>query len=84
VDERKVAGLGMDTLSIDPGIAREFPAHRVVLKAEAINIENLANLGQVPAHGAVLVVAPLRIANGSGAPARVFALVPKGSLPRQP
>jgi kynurenine formamidase len=75
--ERKVAGLGIDTLSIDPGNSKEFPAHRIVLKAGAVNIENLANLDQVPAHGATLIVAPLRITNGSGAPARVFALVPK-------
>jgi kynurenine formamidase len=77
IEERKVAGLGIDTLSTDPGHSKEFPAHRVVLKAGAVNIENMASLDQVPAHGATLIVAPLRIAKGSGAPARVFALVPK-------
>ena len=77
IEERKIAGLGIDTLSTDPGNSKEFPAHRIVLKAGAVNIENLANLDQVPTHGATLIVAPLRIAKGSGAPARVFALVPK-------
>jgi kynurenine formamidase len=77
IEERKVAGLGIDTLSTDPGNSKEFPAHRIVLKAGAVNIENMASLDQVPAQGATLIVAPLRIANGSGAPARVFALVPK-------
>jgi kynurenine formamidase len=77
VVERKAAGLGVDTLSIDPGISKDFQAHLIVLKAGAINIENVANLGKIPARGATLVVAPLRITDGSGAPARVFALVPK-------
>ena len=77
IEERKVAGLGIDTLSTDPGNSKEFPAHRIVLKAGAVNIENMASLDQVPPQGATLIVAPLRIAHGSGTPARVFALVPK-------
>lgn len=77
VEERKIAGLGIDTLSADPGNSKEFPVHKLVLKSGAVNLENLANLDRVPAHGATLVVAPLRIDGGSGAPARVFAFVPK-------
>ena len=77
VQTRKAAGLGIDTLSIDPGVSKEFPAHRVVLKTGAINIENVTNLDGIPEAGGMLVVAPLRIGKGSGAPARVIALVPR-------
>jgi kynurenine formamidase len=38
-------------------------------------LENLVNLDQLPAKGATLVVAPLRIEAGA-APARVIAILP--------
>jgi kynurenine formamidase len=78
VTERKILGVGVDTLSADPGISMDFAAHHVVLKAGRINIENLGEeFGRMPLTGATLVVAPLRIEKGSGSPARVFALAPK-------
>ena len=46
--------------------------------AGRVGLENLTNLDRVPAAGATLLVAPLRIAGGSGAPARIFAFVPAG------
>ena len=36
----------------------------------------MIGLEQVPARGAWLVAAPLRLVDGSGAPARVFAIAP--------
>jgi kynurenine formamidase len=39
-------------------------------------VENLTNLAAVPALGAWVVVAPLRLVDGSGSPCRVIALVP--------
>jgi kynurenine formamidase len=77
VEMRKIRGVGIDTLSIDPGVSKEFPAHHIVLKTGAINIENMTNLDDLPKAGATLVIAPLRIGKGSGAPARVFAVVPR-------
>ena len=76
VDSRKIRGLGIDTLSVDPGAATTYPVHKIVMGAGKINVENLAGLDALPVTGATLVVAPLKIAHGSGAPARVFALVP--------
>ena len=38
-------------------------------------LENLANLGLVPPVGATVIVAPIKLENGSGGPARVLALV---------
>ena len=74
--QRKVSGLGCDTLSIDPGNSADFPVHHLILGAEDYQLENLANLDQLPEDGAVLVVAPIKLEGGSGGPARVFALLP--------
>jgi kynurenine formamidase len=69
-------GLGIDTLSVDAGRAVDFPVHRRTHAAGKYHVENLANLAALPAQGATLTVAPLPIAAGSGAPARVFAETP--------
>jgi kynurenine formamidase len=74
--ERDVAGVGIDTLGIDPGHATEFPAHRITLAAGLWHLEGLVGLERVPARGAWLVAAPLPIVAGSGSPARVFAVLP--------
>jgi len=74
--ERHVNGLGCDTLSIDYGASGDFPVHHVVLGAGLYQLENLANLSELPETGAFLVVAPIKLEGGSGGPARVFALLP--------
>jgi kynurenine formamidase len=73
--ERNVSGLGCDTLSIDYGASEDFAVHHLVLGAGLYQLENLANLSEVPEAGAFLVVAPIKLEGGSGGPARVFALV---------
>lgn len=74
--ERGVAGVGIDTLGVDPGHVEPPVAHYVTLPAGVWHLEGLVALDEVPPRGAWLVVAPLRLAQGSGAPARVYALVP--------
>ncbi len=74
--ERGIAGLGVDTLSVDPGDSRDFPVHKTILPAGIWQLEGLIELERVPARGAWLVTAPLRLVAGSGAPARVFAILP--------
>jgi len=73
--ERDVAGIGIDTMSLDPGNDLSFPVHKVMLAANKYQIENLTNLDAVPARGAVAVVAVLPIRDGSQAQARVIALI---------
>ena len=79
--ERGVVGLGIDTLGVDPGHATDFPVHHRTLPAGLWHLEGLVNLASLPARGALLVVGALRLVDGSGAPARVFALLP-GYFPR--
>ncbi len=73
---RGAAGVGIDTLGIDPGHAGDLPAHRITLPAGLWHLEGLVGLERVPARGAWLVVAPLPLVAGSGSPARVFAILP--------
>ena len=76
VEERKVYGLGIDTLSIDYGPSPDFPVHRYSLAHGIYHLENVTNLDRVPPYGAHVIVAPMKLQGGSGSPVRVFALVP--------
>jgi kynurenine formamidase len=74
--ERKVSGLGSDTLSIDYGASKDFAVHHLALGADLYHLENLADLSELPETGAFLIVAPIKLEGGSGGPVRVFALLP--------
>lgn len=73
---RGVVGVGIDTLGIDPGHVEPPVAHYVTLPVGVWHLEGLVGLAELPPRGAWLVVAPLRLSQGSGAPARVYAFVP--------
>jgi kynurenine formamidase len=75
--ERGVVGIGIDTLSVDAGASSDLPVHHTTLPAGLWQLEGLVELQRVPARGAWLVAAPLRLVDGSGAPARVFAILPR-------
>jgi kynurenine formamidase len=74
--ERKVSGLGCDTLSIDPGASSDYAVHHLALGAGVYQLENLADMSELPETGAFLIVAPIKLEGGSGGPVRVFALLP--------
>jgi kynurenine formamidase len=76
VADRKVAALGVDTASIDPGSAKDFPVHQIVAAANVPGFENLAGLDALPPTGAWVIALPMKIAGGSGGPLRAIALVP--------
>ena len=73
LEERDIAGIGVDTLSLDPGRSQTFDAHVTLLGADRYGIENLANLDRVPERGATVIVGLIPWEQGSGGPARVFA-----------
>ena len=60
----------------DNGPSKDFLVHRMAGAANIVGLENATNLEQLPATGAWVIVLPIKIANGSGAPARAIALVP--------
>jgi kynurenine formamidase len=73
-NDRLVVGIGIDTPSIDYGMSEHFEAHQVSLGRDLFHIENVTGLTKLPATGYTVVVAPVKIRGGSGAPARVFAV----------
>jgi len=72
--ERNVAGIAVDTLSLDHGPSKDFKTHYTWLPAGRWGLENVANLARVPARGATLVVGAPKIKGATGGPTRVFAL----------
>jgi kynurenine formamidase len=73
--ERDVKGIFVDTLSLDHGPSPDFAVHYRWLPAGKWGIENVANLGALPATGATAIVGGPKIAGASGGPSRLFALV---------
>jgi kynurenine formamidase len=47
--EREINGIGVDTLGIDRGASQDFKVHYTILPANKWGLENLANLGKIPA-----------------------------------
>lgn len=74
--KRQVRVVGSDCLSIDRFGSADFPAHHALLGAGILIGENFANLGRLPPI-CYLAALPLPIVNGSGAPARAVAFVPR-------
>lgn len=74
--ERKVSGLGIDTLSVDYGPSKDFEVHKLSHGAGLFHLENLADLSALPEFGAFLIAAPIKLEGGSGGPCRVFAILP--------
>jgi len=75
--ERDVNGIGIDTASVDPGKSATFDVHKAMLQGGRYQVENLDNLNLLPVRGFSVIVAPMKISRGSGAPARVLAIVPR-------
>jgi kynurenine formamidase len=72
--ERNVVGMAVDTLSLDHGPSKDFKTHYAWLPSGRWGLENVANLGRVPARGATLVVGAPKIKGATGGPTRVLAL----------
>jgi kynurenine formamidase len=68
--------IGVDTASVDNGPSRDFLVHRIAAAANVGGLENLTNLDQLPPTGSIVFALPIKIAGGSGGPARIIALVP--------
>ena len=73
--------MGLDTMSVDYGLSRDFVVHHLLGKAGRYGLENLAHLDKLPPRGFYLFVAPMKIETGSGGPTRVFAVLAKLRAP---
>jgi kynurenine formamidase len=74
--ERRVAGIAVDTLSLDFGASKDFRSHALWLPAGRWGLENVANLDKVPPSGSTLVVGTAKVRDATGGPTRLIALVP--------
>ncbi|WP_300163705.1 cyclase family protein [Solidesulfovibrio sp.] len=78
-EERGVTASGHETTDTDPGVAvtkDDYSLETYILKGDHYQIELLANLDAVPEAGALVVAAFPKPKDGSGFPARVFAILP--------
>jgi hypothetical protein len=69
IRERQVIGLAVDTLSLDHGTSKDFKTHLLWLPTGRWGLENVANLDQLPASGATLVVGLAKVKGATGGPA---------------
>jgi kynurenine formamidase len=74
--QRNVKAVGLDTPSIDFGPSKDFIAHQIFGGANIPIFENVAALDRLPAKGATIYALPMKIKGGSGAPLRIFAVLP--------
>jgi kynurenine formamidase len=79
LEHARPVGIGIDTASVDYGPSTDCPVHNLTMHAGIYHLENVANLEQLPATGFSMIALPLKLGGGSGAPARVIALVPAES-----
>ena len=77
---RGIVGWGTQCVGTDAGMAGKFsppfPAHNFLHRDNCFGLASLCNLDQLPPKGAVLIVTPLKIKDGTGSPIRALALVP--------
>ena len=75
ITQTAVASIGVDTLSLDCGANQDFDVHQLWLPSGRFGVEALANLDQLPACGASIVIGAPKHKGGTGGPARVFGLL---------
>jgi kynurenine formamidase len=71
---RDPVGIGVDTVSLDPGNSTTFDVHVSFLGADRYGIENLNGLDHLQPRGAEAFVGPIPWEDGSGSPCRVLAV----------
>jgi kynurenine formamidase len=77
VENRRIAGLAVDTLSTDVGASSDFPVHQLILGRSMFNVENLDFGGlsnQQLSPSLHLIVAPVKVKGAPEAPCRCIAV----------
>ena len=67
-------GLGIDAISFDEVETADSPIHHILLGANLILIENLANFKQVQGEYCMFAAMPLKYNNADGSPTRAVAI----------
>ncbi len=75
--ERKVKGIGLDTIGLDPISQAHLPRHKKLLAGQqTLIIENLKNLDLLGTALFRLTALPLKFKEADGAPVRAIAVLP--------
>ena len=83
VEERNIGAIGHEPADTDPSYvttredAYPYPGEQYILETDRIQIEVMRNLDRVPAVGAMIVCAFPKLKDGTGFPARCFAICPE-------
>jgi kynurenine formamidase len=71
---RDVSGIGVDTVSLDPGIDTAYAAHKAWLATGKWGVELVAGLRSVPPSGATIFVGATKVTDATGGPVRLIAV----------
>ena len=71
---RQVSGIGVDTLSLDPGRDVTYATHKAWLATGKWGVELVANLRQAPPVGATVFVGAAKVKGATGGPVRLIAV----------
>jgi kynurenine formamidase len=74
---RGVSGIGLDTLAVDYGASNDHIVHHTILSQNIYILENLADMSELPAAGAFVIAAPIKLEGGSGGAVRVLVILPQ-------
>lgn len=77
LEERRVTGIAVDTLSLDYGPSPDFAVHFLWLPSNRWGMEAVANLNDIPPRGATLIVGAPKVIGATGGISRLIALVPE-------
>jgi kynurenine formamidase len=73
VEQRDIWGVGVDTISFDPGFDGTYQTHRTLLGADKWALEAVANLDQLPATDATLFIGAPDVRGATGGIVRLIA-----------
>ena len=70
---KKINLVGIDSPSIDLGIAKSFTAHKILAENNILIVENLSNLDKIPTLEFDFIILPLKLKDATGSPVRAIA-----------
>lgn len=71
---RNIAGIGVDVLSVDPGIDENYTGHKTLFKSGKWALECVANLKKIPKTGATIIVGAPKVGKATGGFSRIIAV----------
>lgn len=74
LDNRNIAGIGVDVLSFDPGVDENYTGHKTLFTAGKWGVECVANLNTIPKTGATIIVGAPKVGKATGGFSRLIAV----------